>query len=146
VTTPTEPTEATVPLSGATWTQGAEEIDQITGEVKVLIPNRVSPGPRCTTGPGEGQGSITAFVSLDGTRIGEAGIANLSGEGEVKTLVISFFSRAVSTEFLYLVFEPGHATPHTLSVSGEDQCGSAGGSSSAHFKIESVAIDVIGVR
>ncbi len=44
------------------------------------------------------------------------------------------------------LYEPGANTAHTLRVEAVENCGTAGGNSGGRFTIDSVSIDVIGVR
>jgi hypothetical protein len=44
------------------------------------------------------------------------------------------------------LFQPGSAVGHTLSVEAQDNCGLGAGFATARFTINSVLLDVIGVR
>jgi len=44
------------------------------------------------------------------------------------------------------VFEPGTETSHTLTAQVADDCGEFGGTGGGHVTIDSVSVDVIGIR
>jgi hypothetical protein len=135
-------------LTGATWSQGAEEADQLAGKVTMFISNRPGSRRRCAAGPNEGvetaPGTATIVVRLDGSMIGHARLGDISSPvGRLETSRIRLEPESGGGPEL---FEPGQATNHTLSVTASDNCGTGGGTSSGHLTINSVAIDVIGVR
>jgi hypothetical protein len=141
VTTPTEPTEAAVPLSGATWTQGADEVDQIIGQITYTIPATTE----CNIGPSGSGAAVRYKVLLDGNELtDEVGAEN--GIGPRTETVPIFWSKRRNNPQAALLYEPGQPTSHTLTVKGRDQCGLNGGPATKHFTINSVSIDVIGVR
>jgi hypothetical protein len=134
VTSPTLPSEATVPLTGATWTQNAEELNELNFiQTTVTVPSRTECKPIKGTGT---IASLSAHIFLDGQEI--AAFGPLAGEtaGTVTRAV------AVSLEQGH-IFEPGKQTQHTITVGKvSDDC--EGGT--AHFTINSVAVDVVGIR
>jgi hypothetical protein len=145
-------TEAAVadPLSGAVWTQHAEELEQILGRVTITSPSyRV-----CSTGPSGGSTAAHAVVSvlLDGSDVGRAELGNRrevevqagSPETETVTRTLSWTPENDAPD--YLLWEPGKATSHTLTAQVRDDCGEGGGSTGGHFTIDSVSIDVLGER
>jgi hypothetical protein len=129
---------AALSLTGSSWTQGAEEVDQLVGQVGVNIPNR----GECSSSPEGAPAFLHIFVLLDGTKVGEAGGFNVtSGQ---QTLPVEWVSPNVASKWL---LESGTPTTHAITIRAEDTCGGAGeGHSSKHFVINSVAVDVIASR
>jgi hypothetical protein len=139
VKTPTEPTLASVSLTGATWTQKAEELDHIIGQISLTTPSVTE----CTVGLGGSEAQMRWSVLLDGTVIMSAlGAEDFNGP---KTLTIPI-SGGNSNNASEWVYEPGKSTSHTLTVEAKDECGVNGGKASGHYTINSVSIDVIGIR
>jgi hypothetical protein len=131
--TVTSTTESPTPdaLTAGTWTQGAEELDQLALHVEVTAPAEAD----CTHKVGEHSFAVPqgrATIQVDGKQQTEIGLS--AGETE-KTETIEGSS---------WLFEPGKVTSHTLTAAVSDQCGVGGGSSGGHFKIDSVSIDVLG--
>ena len=122
------------PLTGATWTQGASEVDRLIGRVTISEP----PLSQCSNNGG----ASDAFVELqlDGTRIGGGGIRNNGVNSETTT------TRTIDWEGKGWLFEPSGNTSHTLTAKISDDCGFEGGNTGGHFTINSIEIDVLGVR
>lgn len=116
-----EATETTTPdqVTGGTWKQGAEELDQLVGQINVSSPV----GVFCETEHGSNQ--INILVNGDSV---DTIPLNKSGENGVLAIDIP-------------IMEPGTATSRTLTVQMEDSC-DAGTDSS----LISVALDVVGVH
>jgi hypothetical protein len=140
VTTLAAPALAWVPLAGSSWTQGAEEVDQIGGELNYTLP------AGCAVAP-------PIDIWLDGKLI-SANVAPLTEPGESASTTTQtrwiewrrLVSRLTSSEALAEpIFEPGKATAHKLAMEASDRCGEAGGAG-GHITINSVSIDVIGTR
>jgi hypothetical protein len=132
ITTPTGVTSArSDPLSGATWTQHAEELNQLTGQVTVS-----GPGSKC-----EGYGQIR--VRVDGELLGSAGFS--TGETTTEALEVSWMEprepRASLLQSVWL-WEPPSAVTHTLTAEAWDDCEEPG----VHYTINSVSIDVLGLK
>jgi hypothetical protein len=93
------------------------------------------PFAKCSRGE-FGGATARLDIRVDGktvTSVGD-GVGNLSSGETVE--------RPFSTK----LFEPGKDTTHTLTLSLSDTCGLEGGKSGAHFKVDSVSIDVVGLR
>jgi len=122
------------PLIGATWTQGASEIDQVIGRFTISEP----PLSQCS---GNG-GASHAFIELqvDGTRIGSEGIRNNGVTSETTT------TQTFASGRRRWLFAPGANTSHTLTAKIGDDCGYEGGNTGGHFTINSIEVDVLGFR
>ncbi len=139
VTTVAAPELAWIPLNGSGWTQAAEEVDEIGGEVSYTQP------AGCALRP-----AIDLF--LDG-RLTSASVAPTSEADEVATGTTQTrwiewrtgATRLSGETFDEPIFEPGKPTPHKLAIEAFDHCGEAG-APGAHITVNSVSIDVIGTR
>ena len=136
VATVSSPASIEDPLSDGAWTQGAEEVDQLVGQITIGIPSRAE----CSGGEGS-PARLTLHVLLDGTQVAGLTLLNITSGHE--TLPLEWESPARSSDWL---LEPGTATTHTLTVRAEDTCGYGGGQSSGHFTVQSVDLDVLGAR
>lgn len=129
----TEPTHD--PLNGNTWTQRADELNQVTGEVIA------------TAGAGCGASSrvkVYAYVNnWSGVTGNQLVLKNSFGQGEHEVWAPG------ETKHFGLTYETSNTTPwqlfewstaktHELSVQASDTC------ESGHFTIDSVALDVVG--
>jgi hypothetical protein len=113
------PSEYEIPLTDATWTQGAEELDEIpfglvTGEA----------GHGC-------HGEVSVAILLDGEQIGWLTL----GGTKIAAHELEW-GEPESGRFSYWLPEPGDAVTHTLTAKVVDTCG----------VVESVSIDVVGLR
>jgi hypothetical protein len=125
-------------LTGASWTQGAEEVDQLVGQIGVNIPNR----GECSSSPEGAPAFLHVYVLLDGTKVGEAGGFNVTAGQQ--TLPVEWIAPGGASKWL---LESGEETTHTITIRAEDTCGGGGeGHSSKHFIINVVAIDAIASR
>jgi hypothetical protein len=144
----TEPSATSDPLSGGAWKQTPEELNQLLGEVTLTVPSRSEDAPTaCNVGTGAGIATLHLKVLLDGVFVGEAHATNPLGHatGEPETVPIvwaSYFGGLPST----WLFEPGAPTNHVLTAQAEDDCGVNGGQATDHFTINSVSIDVVGLK
>jgi hypothetical protein len=142
-----------IPLTGGTWTQGAEEINQVVGTVTVSHPEAF---------PCRGESSLTLTVDLEGavyasqvlgeeeeTRAGAHSYwlhyVRPPHEGLAETEPPGSGDRAPFGEILP---EPGTSTGHTITAQAsvytyerEHSC-----TTSEAFKIDAVSIDVIGIH
>jgi Collagen triple helix repeat (20 copies) len=121
------------PLTGGMWTQGAEELDQLVLKIELTVPSEAE----CTHKIGEHSFTVPqghATIQVDGKQQTEIGLAASPSE------------KTETVEGSSWLFEPGNATSHTLTAELTDQCGVGGGNSGGHFKIDSISIDVLGVR
>jgi hypothetical protein len=130
-----KPSEAIVPLSGATWTQSAEEVDHlVAGGITMTVPTNTE----CTHGKGEAASGY-AGIYLGGQLIAGAGAETTEREPRTETIQPSFTISLRPPDWLY---EPGTTTKHTLEARATDSC--EGGT--RHFTVDSVSFDVVGVR
>src|SRR5262249_9905690 len=128
VTTPTQPGEETVPLTGeTTWTQNADELIRVVVQVNATTPSSSA----CEGGAVFGSGLVR--IREDGVEVASVFVPASPGKEETVTR---------TSEQPSFQFEPGKGTLHTLTAKASDSCEKGGG----HFTINSVAIDVIGVR
>jgi hypothetical protein len=121
------------------WTQHADELNQLTGQVTITVP----PEAAC-----EGSGAAVEIL-LDGSLVG--GAAAHPGELETtETLPIGWTEEAPNggpfatwpeQSLSPWLFEPGKDTSHALTAQVADTC-TAGG----HATIQAVSVDVLGVR
>jgi hypothetical protein len=135
VTTVTEPGSVTVPLTGGTWTQHAEEPNEIVGQFTATGPLSANCGNGRVGGGFPNRGWIEILVDgreVSGLPAGDA--------GALETTEI------VALPVLATAFEPGKDTPHTLTAQASDECGTNGGNTGGHVTIDSVSIDVIGIH
>jgi len=133
VTTTTEPSTITIPATGGSWNQQAEEINQFVLRTNVSAPREAE----CT----EQSYPAGAWLEiiLDGESIGALYIDGSGVTPQPLTEVLTSLS-------LPTLFEPGKAVTHNLILKAYDACGSLGGHGGGHFTINSVAIDVEGIR
>jgi hypothetical protein len=131
-------------LTGATWTQGSEELDQLVGQVIVR------PATEATChGTSADQGADVQLL-LDGSPVADTSIPGGSAEA-TQTVPISWsrhpeFSFPSEGPSTLSLFEPPAPTGHTLSARVADDCGADGGQGGGHFTIQSISVDVLGVR
>lgn len=134
----TNPSFADDPLNGR-WTQHADELNQLTGQVTITFP----PEAAC------GGSSVAVEILLDGSLVG--GAASHPGEFEkTETLPIGWTKEPPADgPFLGMwpeqslspwMFEPGSDTSHTLTARVADTCTASG-----HPTIQAVSVDVLGV-
>ncbi len=131
------------PLTGATWTQGSEELDQLVGQVIL----RTAPETTCH-GISGSQGADVQIL-LDGSPVADTSIAAGSAEA-TETVPISWsshpeFSFPSESRSMLSLFEPPAPSAHTLSARVADDCGADGGEGEGHFTIQSISVDVLGV-
>jgi hypothetical protein len=107
-----------VPLSGGTWTQGASDLDLITGSMQLGIPSS------CT-----GSFGNALVVSVDG-------VANTFASAPTSPASTSVTIPFVTSE----VMEPGTSTQHTITATLGNSCTKSG----EDYTISNVKIDVVG--
>jgi hypothetical protein len=125
---------ASVPLSGAAWTQSFEEVDQlVSGGATVTAPGKAE----CPHGGGfPAQGQLQVY--LDGHSVAGAGFG--TGEGP-RTFTTSLSFQGFNGN-MDQIYEPGTATKHTLEARMSDSC--EGGTE--HFVLRNLSMDVLGFR
>ncbi len=127
VTPTADSTPVTVPLTNASWTQGANKLDQPLGTANVTVP------ASCTGGT-FAVGSLSVSLSVNGGASTSFGSASASGfAAGTADYPISFSPAAI--------FEPGSAAANTLTASFQDF-----GCPSGHMTVNSVKIDVTGAQ
>jgi hypothetical protein len=139
VTTVSEPREGPfesppVPLTGATWTQEANQANAVIGEATITSPSVA----QC------GESRIANIEAFDGRTSGEVELSQEDLESESEATANYKFvwqtggAREASTTW---TLESGTAVSHMLSVRASDDCTNGG-----HFKIDSIEFDVLGFR
>jgi len=144
-TTTSVPSWTSDPLTGATWSQGTEELDQLVGQVSLTTATEATCEHTVS-------GSVGADVQvlLDGSPVADTSVA--SGPAETtETVPISWshhaeFSFPAETRSSLALFEPLALTSHTLTAQVADDCGANGGHGGGHFTIQSVSVDVLGTH
>ena len=111
-----------IPLTGSTWTQFPEELNEVRGQLTVTEPTSAA----CIDGT-----AAAVRVSIDGNEV--AGVSLGAGEGGTHTLPLNTGPDSQ-------MFEPAKATTRTLTATIESNC------HVAHFTLDSLSVDVIGLR
>jgi hypothetical protein len=143
-TTGSTPSWSGDPLTGATWTQGPDELDQLVGQVVLTT------APEATCHASSSAVGADVQILLDGTPVADTSVASAPAAMS-ETIPISwsrhgeFSFSSVSSSSLSL-FEPPALASHTLTAQVADDCGADGGQGGGHFTIQSVRIDVLGVH
>jgi hypothetical protein len=149
VTTVTEGGGVEDPLTGATWTQQAEELNSLPiplpggavpdAEVTVTRPNEqeICPGSVPPNVP-----DAVVRIFLDGKELLKAA----GGGGIPPKPLTETVGLGPAVSGAKFGAEPGKATSHTLTARAEDRCGKATETPPYHYTINSVTIDVIGIR
>lgn len=140
VTTAAYPALAWIPLNGSSWTQGAEEVDQVGGQINYTTPAGCSLRPVVDMWI---DGRLTSAEVSAMTEPGESATAPTQNRWIVWKLDTSRITPALSLE--EPIFEPGRTTIHKLTMEAADRCASVYGSA-AHITINSVSVDVIGTH
>lgn len=117
-------------LTAATWTQGAEELDQLVIRVQATVPAEADCTDKAEDHSVLPPGQV--LILVDGNQQAELDLS--TGESE----------KAQTVEGSSWLFEPGEDTKHTLTAQVIDQCGAGGGNGGGHFKIDSLSIDALG--
>lgn len=115
-----EANPVSIPVSGGEWTQQANEIDVLFGEITYTQP------PVCTSG----------FLVVETRFNGEPVDVDSYNDDPGLTLTEPF---ARSRPF---AFEPGTDTPRTLELRAYDECDNAG----EEYTIQSIAANVVAIR
>lgn len=120
------------PLSIATYTQAASELDSFVGQLKVTIP------AKCT-----GERVVAGQVVVDAKKPSEPLSENIYAYGEVQNndsgAVTATITLQPSSQYL---FEPGAATSHQVNLVVEAQCKGGGSGVTA----SSGQVDVVATR
>jgi hypothetical protein len=146
VTTVTEGGGVEVPLTGATWTQQAEELNSLptplpagfeAPDVEATV-TRPSENEVCTKGN-------TPFVAVKIFLDGKELLHSFGGGGSTPKPLTETVSLEASSGAKFGA-EPGKATSHTFTARAEDMCTNKTETPPYHYTITSVTIDVIGIR
>jgi len=141
-----EATPVKDPLAGSTWTQGANELNQITGQATITA------GPHC--------GGTEDAVTVEARVSGWAGNTYQEGRRHEAVLNTDSIGDGPSGPFnpgetrtfgltppqglnvgSWQLFQPGVSTSHSLTVWVFDR-----GCTEGHFTIDSVSLDVLGTE
>ncbi len=127
---------ATDPLTGGTWTQAANELDQVFPDYTITTPPRAS----CSRKTPTGGALVQIEILLNGVHLDTYALGNNTTE-ETFT-----FDPIQEASFIPL-FPPGSKeVAQTLTVMIGDDCGWEGGNSGGHFTVDSVELDVLGAH
>jgi hypothetical protein len=131
-------------LSTATWTQGAQELDQLVGQVTVTT------APEATCHNGAGSGGADVQVLIDGKAVADTSIASIGAE-TAETVPINWgrhgeFTFPAESWSSLSLFEPGTPASRTVTAQVADDCGANGGVGGGHFTIQAISMDVLGAQ
>jgi hypothetical protein len=136
--TVSEPEGGAVPLTGATWSQHGEELNQIIGQVTYTRPSEAT----CQT-----NGTPIFKLWLSGVKqpaaLGQLIDSEAEGASATQTRWIYWYG-----DFGYgfeLLFEPGKNIIRTITARAGDEC-NLGQHTGGHFTIDSISVDVLGFR
>jgi len=143
VSTVSTPTWTSDALTGATWTQGSEELDQLVGQASI----RTAAAGSCQASTGSDGADVQ--VLLDGNPVADTFLASTPSE-TTELVPINWshqaeFSLPTESRPSLWLFEPLTPSAHTLTVQAADDCAANGGAG-GHFTIESVSVDVLGAN
>jgi hypothetical protein len=113
------------PLTNNVWTQKADEVETITGELAY------EPPPTCS-GPSSAGGTVILSAGAEGFGIFRS--LSAGGSGIQTVPLVSGFSQTD--------FEPGTPDQHTLTAEIWDSCTGAG----EDFIVHSIKVDIVGFR
>jgi hypothetical protein len=142
VTTVTQPADGefekpSIPLTGATWTQAANQANVIFGRVTVSNP----PQGQCAEEQGGAVALIEVFLGSDPIAFAEASSRAPYVSKATDQFEWSLPTAAHTEGGASWLVDPSVATPHSLNVRAADLCRDG-----SHFTIDSVEIDVGGFR
>lgn len=136
--------EASVPLSGATWTQGAEELQQVaTGHVVFTVPY----GTKCADGeyPYAEVRLLLESKTATGGEGGQLGWARSNGGGvRLGPNPAGTITESIG-EGLGWWEEPGTPETHLVTAKARESC-NGGEEPQEQVTVDSIALDVIGAR
>ena len=115
----------TVPLTSATWTQGADELELVAGTVVIHKPAACS---------GSFMNALTLYV--DGKPVTFASVPVLAAPTPTTA------SDETTQFFVGTMTEPGHDTDHTMTAKFVNACTRAG----EDYGVQGVTVDVLGFR
>lgn len=141
----TQPTTVSDPVSGGKWTQALDEPEQLIGEVTLTKPGWEEGTSGSCTSRHQLDANLHVEILLNGVLKGVVEARNAEQPGMPETVPIDWITGLGGAASGWL-YEPATATSQTLTVLAKDECGYEGGTSSAHFTVDSVSIDVIGVH
>jgi len=143
-----------VAVTGGSWTQHSQELDQLVGEVEMTVP----PEAKCTENHQNESfpGRATVHLLLNGVLVGVAASTVPRGPGNTDLVPIQWSNGSPAVggshllEFFEVrssmlpVWEPGADTSRTLTADAADNCGDDGGSAGGHFTVDAINVDVLG--
>ncbi len=132
----TAPADAS--LTGATWTQGAEEVESLVGTLKVNVPNRSECG-----GPEGEPAAFSAQVKIDGDVVATSTLLNISPGIQTLMLEWKHPDGGEGLDSAYWLPEQGSEVGHSLVLQANDSCSYH---HTRHYVVESVSIAVVGVH
>jgi len=132
------------PLTGASWTQGPDELDQLVGQLVLTT------APEAACHASSAGAGADVQILLDGTPVADTSVASAPAATS-ETIPISWsrhgeFSFPADSSSTLSLLEPPALTSHTLTAQVADDCGADGGQGGGHFTIQSVGVDVLAVR
>jgi hypothetical protein len=130
-----EPAVLNDPLNG-TWTQGADEVDQILGQLTFTAASRA----HCSKGSEPTE--IRVDIAVDGVEV--ANVIDYGTPEHTETIPIEFYDGNSLPS--WTLFEPGTPTARTVTAKIGDECGWNGGKTGAHFTVNSIELDVLGAH
>jgi hypothetical protein len=120
--------EQSDPLTGSTWTQGADEIDLLYGRYMVSMPSLA----QCAVEPGPERAHVVLRF-----RLSSGAGSEISHElGAEPSTALGVLSRQSPIS----LYEPGTATVRKATVTASDDC------TGVHGTIDSVSVDVVGLH
>jgi hypothetical protein len=123
------------PLNG-TWTQAANEVEQILGQVTFTAPAQTLCSEHTSPSP------VEVTLQIDGTTAGK--FYDYGEPGKPTTAPIEFYNG--NSEPSWTLFEPGTPTTNSITAKIGDRCGWGGGKSAGHFTIDAIELDVLGAH
>jgi hypothetical protein len=144
------------PLAVASWIQRPGEVQELVGRAVVTAPSNSAATPTCTrAATGSTPGRLIITVLVDGKVLAQPAVpAGFVGPGEPATAprpetdnlftINPYVARPKPPETW--LFEPTRPERHVASVTTRDTCGLEGGVATERFTIDSVSIDVVGLK
>ncbi len=135
-----------VTLTGASWVQRPGEVDIIGGLATVKLPSAAT---NCTSATGGEAGRVRIALALDGQPLAGGNASAADTPALVTVNLLGSAGRRRPSEPQpneRWLFEPPHRERHVLTATATDTCGENGGVAIEHFRIESISLDVIGIR
>jgi len=123
------------PLNG-TWTQAADEVEQILGQVTFTAPAQALCSEHTSPSP------VEVKIQIDGTSAGT--FYDYGEAGKPTTAPIEFYNG--NSEPSWTLFEPGTPATNSITAKVGDRCGWDSGKTGGHFTIDAIELDVLGAH